>query len=245
MRFGNFLLLISIVVLLSGCDADSSFVPWQGKAERAYIKGLRAQKGELPGTDPMVCFNSAIAFDPKQSSYYRSRSGLFLNKGNYDMALADLDRAISISPNWHYLYFERGYCKCVLGEFDSALKDFERAIQGQPDNSQFYSGVALVNLALENQVEALNAIDKAISLSPQFEKLHYQKAVILSRENLRNLAVKEFERTVVCIVMLKNNEKRMIYFDGPREFDKVRSSSFLQIAKNWNKVPDTKYYLEK
>ncbi len=133
----------------------------------------------------------------------------------------------------------------VLGEFNSALKDFERAIQGQPDNSQFYSGVALVNLALENQVEALNAIDKAISLSPQFEKLHYQKAVILSRENLRNQAVKEFERTVVCIAMLKNSEKRMVYFDGAHEFAKVRKTSFLQIVKNWNKEPDTRYYLEK
>jgi len=88
----------------SGCDADSSFAPGQGKAERAYIMGLRAQKGELPGTDPMACFNSAIAFDPKQSSFYSARSGLFLNKGDYDLALADLERAISISPDWHYFF---------------------------------------------------------------------------------------------------------------------------------------------
>lgn len=219
-------IIISVAVLLSACIAVDS------PANKAYLKGLRAEKGEI-NADPLECFNQAIELDPSQPSFYRARADLNSGKGEFELALKDLDKAISLSPKWWYLYYERGYCKCSLGDYKSALEDFDKAIKAQPDNVQYYTGSALAYLAMQKPDDALKAINKATEAAPRCQPWHYQKGIVLSRMDRKDAAVAEFNKTAVCTIVGKDNKQESVYCDGETEYKKAQALSVDQLIGAW------------
>lgn len=217
---------LSLGLLLTGCIAVDS------PANKAYLKGLRAEKGEI-SADPLECFNQAIELDPNQSSFYRARADLNSGKGEFELALKDLDKAISLSPQWWYLYYERGYCKCSLGDYKSALEDFDKAIKAQPDNVQYYTGSALAYLAMQKPDDALKAMDKVTKAAPRCQPWHYQKGIVLSRMDRKDAAVAEFNKTAVCTIVGKDNKQEDVYCDGEMEYKKAQALSIDQLIGAW------------
>lgn len=217
---------LSAGLLLTACIAVDS------PANKAYLKGLRAEKGEI-SADPLECFNQAIELDPNQSSFYRARADLKSRKGEFELALKDLDKAILLSPRWWYLYYERGYCKCSLGDYKSALEDFGKAIKAQPDNVQYYTGSALAYLAMQKPDDALKAINKATEAAPQCQPWRYLKAIVLSRLGSKDAAVAEFNRTIVYTIVGKDNKQKDVYLDGQEQYKSAHEWSIDQVIRAW------------
>ncbi|MBX9669582.1 MAG: tetratricopeptide repeat protein [Candidatus Obscuribacterales bacterium] len=212
-------------------------------AEQAYLQGLRSQKGEAQG-DPLTCFDRAIALDGSQSSYYRSRAGVFTSGESYEKALSDYNKAISLSPEWSYLYYERGLCECSLERFDAALSDFSTAIGQRSNNSQFYSGRALALLATGKPEEALQSINKALELTPNDCLMRYQKGLILSRLERHDAAVDEFSKTEAFTCVTRGDVQQKVFFDGEREYQLCKGRVLPEIIKNWRRPIAIDYYRE-
>ena len=57
-----------------------------------------------------------------------------MSLGNYDQAIADLDKAIELSPSLAKAYHNRGLTYLSLGEADKAILDFDKAIEITPES---------------------------------------------------------------------------------------------------------------
>src|ERR1043166_726163 len=64
---------------------------------------------------------------------YSNRSLAYTKAEKLDQALADVDRAIRISPDYVFAYDNRGEIKRMRGEYDAAIVDFNMAIRLDPD----------------------------------------------------------------------------------------------------------------
>ena len=58
--------------------------------------------------------------------------------GNYDKAIAHLDRAIKIAPDFAPAYVGRGDAKDAKGDYDGAIADYNRAVELDPSFADAY-----------------------------------------------------------------------------------------------------------
>ncbi len=110
-------------------------------------------------------------------AYWRRGWAYYLNK-QFQLAMNDYDRVISINPNAPEFYSDRGLVWIGLGNNERALQDFERSIQIKPGFALPYldRGVALHNLNRPN--EALAALSAAIERDPQLWSAYENRAII-------------------------------------------------------------------
>jgi tetratricopeptide (TPR) repeat protein len=231
-------LLLTCLLSTALCASCGSISP----AEMEYVKGLRAEKGEEGNTNPLECYNKAIRLDPNQASYYRTRAGYYNGKGDIVLAVQDIDRAIALAPQWDYLHYERGLYHCKLMDFKQAETDFDTAIKNSPGNKQFYSGLALANLCLGKNEEALKSIDLALATDHPMAQWKYQRGIILAKAGKRSEAVDQFAKTAAFTRVSKDNSYKDVYFDGEREYNITSQLSIQELSNSWTKPVSIDYY---
>lgn len=70
--------------------------------------------------------NQLVRQDPSDSDAYFSRHQAWNQLGRYDLAMADLDKSLSIEPH-HVTYRARGNLLRKLGLYQEAIEDFNRS----------------------------------------------------------------------------------------------------------------------
>ena len=106
--------------------------PAQAGLCRAYVnRGLAyEQRATMTAPSPTTTGpSSSTRTMPRPTS---TAAGL-RNKGDYDRAIADYDRAIQLKPDYADAYVGRGVAYGEKGDYDRAIADFDRAIQLKPD----------------------------------------------------------------------------------------------------------------
>lgn len=114
-------------------------------------------------------YSEAINQNPQQDYYYHLRAILYYQLEDYDLALNDLDMAISISPEIALNYYLRGNTNTAIGKNEDAAFDYDQAIELQPKppyDSFAYSNRGLIENRLFNFQLALTYFDKALSINP-------------------------------------------------------------------------------
>jgi tetratricopeptide (TPR) repeat protein len=70
-----------------------------------------------------------------------------MNKGEYDKAIENCEKAIQIDPNTALAYVNRGGAYLLKGDSDRAIADLEVAVKLEPDNEDFRERLAKVKEA--------------------------------------------------------------------------------------------------
>ena len=73
----------------------------------------------------------------KADDYYQ-RGVSFHNKGDYDRAIQDSNRAIELDPNKADYYWGRGLSYSWKDDEDRAIQDYNRAIELDPNKADYY-----------------------------------------------------------------------------------------------------------
>ncbi len=71
---------------------------------------------------------------------YYNRGTEYRNKAEYDLAIADYDRAIQLDPKNASAFNNRGLSWRSKGDFDRAMTDYNQAIQLDPNHTNSYYG---------------------------------------------------------------------------------------------------------
>jgi Flp pilus assembly protein TadD len=98
---------------------------------------------------PIVLFFlfSCATTEQKQSEsrnpkFYNNRGIAYGEKGQYDQAIADFNKAIEINPRYDKAYNNRGIVYRLKGQYDQAISDFNKAIEINPTDAQAYNNLA-------------------------------------------------------------------------------------------------------
>jgi serine/threonine-protein kinase len=90
---------------------------------------------------------SCATTEPKQSEsrnpkFYNDRGIAHGEKGKYDQAISDFNKAIEINPRYGKAYNNRGIVYRLKGRYDQAIADFNKAMQINPMDAQAYNNLA-------------------------------------------------------------------------------------------------------
>ncbi len=150
------LFALSLVVLLAGsASADDKSVCKSGeKGKQAIAACTRLiARGGLEKAD--------------LSEIYYERGMKYRYDRNYDKAIPDFTRSISLTPEWAWPYVARGHAYAWTKQFPKAFADQEKAIALDPTYVT-YTGRAMDLMEAGALDLALKDLDEALKLKPDY-----------------------------------------------------------------------------
>jgi tetratricopeptide (TPR) repeat protein len=89
-------------------------------------------------------FTQAIDFDPNNQVYYSNRSAASLSKGFAEIALKDVEKCISLNPEWPKGYGRKGATLHKMEAYDKAIKAYEDGLKAAPGDEALLNGLEQV-----------------------------------------------------------------------------------------------------
>jgi len=149
-----FILVFTAVSSSSAIDLCVEFLK-HGK----YDKAIEACSSQIDST-----ISKAIDLKSKHFVAYSSRGLAYHFKGNYDMAIADFDKAIDLKPDdvdMSAVYANRGHSLKAKGEADQALADYHKALASDPRKKLAHYNLACIYSVRRQIKEACASLQKA------------------------------------------------------------------------------------
>jgi tetratricopeptide (TPR) repeat protein len=127
-------------------------------------------------------------------AYVVSGNAKFERK-DYQGAIADYSRAISLDPNYANAYYSRGLAKRLMGDSDSAIEDYKQALKINPDDADTYNSLGNVLIG-NNSSEALEYLNRAIQIEPNNANAYANRG--MARFNLQDYegAIADYDRSI-------------------------------------------------
>jgi tetratricopeptide (TPR) repeat protein/membrane protease YdiL (CAAX protease family) len=111
-------------------------------------------------------WTAAIALNPKDAGYHRSRGFSYMASHRYDEALADFSSVIQSKPGEPDVYVDRATVFSIGGDFRRARADYDTAIRLSPRNPYFYIRRSSVESGAGDHSNAISDLQTAIRLQP-------------------------------------------------------------------------------
>lgn len=90
-----------------------------------------------------------------------SAKGLDLQNIEYELIIADLNKAIELSPRFGYAYYNRANIQFALDNVNAAIDDYTEAIKLQPDMADAYFNRGLAYIKAGNEKAGRDDLSKA------------------------------------------------------------------------------------
>jgi len=118
-----------------------------------------------------------IAKTPDDENLYYKRGQYFAGKAAYKLALADLDRAVTLNGKDAFALNNRCWVRAVVGNLQSALGDCNAALKVRPFFIDALDSRGLVFLKLGMYPNALADFDAALKLNAKFASSLYGRGL--------------------------------------------------------------------
>jgi adenylate cyclase len=122
------------------------------------------RKEELERAEALA--QKALALDPATTRAYRVLALIHIYHKRYDLALAQIDRALEINPSDADNHAYRGAILMWAGRATEAVPWLESALQSDPANGFAAGRLCMAFYLLRRYTEAVEACDRALSRNP-------------------------------------------------------------------------------
>ena len=126
--------------------------------------------------DNVTLWTDVIGKYPTAGLAYTNRSKTYKELGEYELARADLDRALSLNPSDAGALCNRGNLFYLMRNRERALVDLDRAISLDSTIADAWNSRGAVRSSLGRYAEGLADFDKAIELNRDFPGTYLNRA---------------------------------------------------------------------
>lgn len=126
-------------------------------------------------------------------------------KGQFQAAISEFDRAIQKMPYYSMIYFERGMAKMQLKNYESAVADFNQAIQKKPYDMQIYLQRGIAFTELKNYSAAALDLERVLADNP-----NDALAITYYQQTQQALQMADNEDNIASIAPLNPQDNRYV-----------------------------------
>ncbi|WP_035972816.1 tetratricopeptide repeat protein [Bradyrhizobium sp. WSM3983] len=156
-----------------------------GKISGSRLASVYTQRGfmrrDKQPDSAISDFNAALKIQPDYAPALNDRAWIYMNRGDYDAALLDLNKSASPTTPWlqaAVAYYYRGFAYLRQKEYAKALSDLNEAIRRQANNADYYLARGEAQQAQENYDAALRDFDEFGKRAPKDPRGLLARAVI-------------------------------------------------------------------
>jgi tetratricopeptide (TPR) repeat protein len=143
----------------------SEFPMAEADTASAELRRLTAQNvvvRQIGGSDGPPEDDMDLAVIPSTAAEFSRRGVTFLNRQDYDRAIADFSEAARLEPKEGKHYYNRGAARVRKGDDTSALADFNEALRLNPQDSLAYLARGELLLRKGDEKQAWADLDQAV-----------------------------------------------------------------------------------
>ena len=144
---------------------------------------------------PMTLWNRQLELHESYLAY-NNRGNMYTYKENYEKAIADYTKALTIHPGYANAYFNRGIVYLRTEKHPKALMDFTRAIKMDPEDASAYNHRGIIYSKLKIYRKAVVDFNKAIKLDPAYAAAYYRRGMLYKKTGDKLNADKDFLQAV-------------------------------------------------
>ncbi len=168
-------------VVIQSCTEAINYAGWlDGKNTALALTnrgGARQVKHEYALAIPD--FSAALQIDPGIQQAYADRGASYAHLGNYDAALADLDRSLSMRPSDPIALNTRCWTRARANvALDAALIDCDSALALAQGRATVLDSRGLVEYRMGRLADAQADYDAALRVAPRFASSLYMRGLI-------------------------------------------------------------------
>ncbi|MFD2515471.1 tetratricopeptide repeat protein [Pontibacter locisalis] len=170
-------------LVLAGCEAE------EGKHEQ--MVNLNEVKEDTEGQ--LKHLNEAIRKSKRDGSLYTRRAVVFLRKGELEEALADANKAVSLTKNDPFSLFIKAQILRALNKPEEALPLALQAERNSFQSSSLYVLLGELYLQQKDYQQARAYLDKAQQMSPYDEFAFYYKGRLAEISKDTSRAIRNYK----------------------------------------------------
>jgi tetratricopeptide (TPR) repeat protein len=129
---------------------------------------------------PPLATEELLKGDMLSAMEHNERGIRYSEKGQYDLALAEFNKALEIYPLSVEIYNNRGITYSIRGDYDRAIADFTKAVKLNPNAAKTYYNRGITYAAKGQVNNALLDIEKCLELDPANAAVHEARGIVLA-----------------------------------------------------------------
>ncbi|GHU58495.1 hypothetical protein FACS1894133_3350 [Clostridia bacterium] len=143
----------------------------------------------------VVILNIGLNANKEISSHVKGGYNYY-EKGDFDKAIEEYDKAIELKADYAEAYNGRGMSYDELGKYDKAIADYDKAIELDPDYSIAYNNRANTYINLEKYDKAKADCDKAIELKPDYAAAYCNRGIAYRKSGKYDKAIADYDKAI-------------------------------------------------
>lgn len=141
-------------------------------------------------------FTRQIRAEPTVAGWYQLRSTAWWEKGDQEMALADITDAIRQSPSDGWLYNSRANIYETKADYERAMADYNEALRHRPNESAIWGNAAWVRYVLKEYDKAITNATRAIELQRTHARSYRTRGLSRRAKGDDSSAIADFEQAI-------------------------------------------------
>ncbi len=134
--------------------------------------------------------------EPKSAWAYNNRGNAYLEKGEFDRAIADYSAAMQLEPTFAWSYCNRGLALAKKGEFRDALPDLNEAIRLDPKLADAYRNRGWAYVELNENDKAIADLVSAIRLGSTDAFTYVTRGRAYHNQEAHDQAITDFNEAI-------------------------------------------------
>lgn len=175
-----------------------SFIPFPSRGETyTELSWYYSLAGR--DNDALEAAVAGVKLSPSNPAAHTNLCRAYNGTKQFQLAISSCNAALRLSPNDGETYFYLGRAQDSLGKTADASRSYKKAVAGLTEyttrNPDFTDGFYLLGNALfsDNQLDkAVEAIKKALELSPRFAKARYNLGILYLTQKKKALASEQY-----------------------------------------------------
>lgn len=141
--------------------------------------------------------DKALEINSSAINGYLMRADIAINSGkDYKSALADMDMAVKLQPNYAGYYINRAYLRYMNDDFYGAFADYDHAIQIDPMNTMAIFNRGLLRAEVHDTNKAIEDFTRVINLNDKDYKTLYNRAILLAEIGDFKAALSDLDKVI-------------------------------------------------
>lgn len=146
--------------------------------------------------DSITLWSHQIKLFPETTIAYHNIGNAYRDKGNYQQAIMNYNRAIELDPQYADAYTGRGVVSAATGNYRQAIMDYSTAIELNPQNVIALNNRGIAYGSLGGPQQALRDFSRAVELNDKYAEAYNNKGIAYSSLGNYKLAIIEYERAI-------------------------------------------------
>jgi len=113
--------------------------------------------------------------EPRDADSYTNRGIAYVEKGQYDQAISEFNKALEINPKDTEAYYNRGLAYYDKGQYDKAISDYTKALEINPRDVEAHNNRGVAYGKKGQYDQAISDFTKAMEINPRQAEACYNR----------------------------------------------------------------------